>query len=340
MALNGYRPAWWLPGPHLQTLWGKLGRRPPVVPTRIERWDTPDGDFIELHRLGAPPRNPRLILLHGLEGSPRSHYAAGLIGEAYARGWAADALVFRSCGTHPNNLLRSYHSGETGDLDFVVTRLIADDRDRPVVLVGISLGGNVLLKWLGERGNGVPSAVAAAVAISVPFDLARSAKHINRGFARVYQAHFLRTLRRKARHKIRRFPGAFSEEALATISTIWGFDDAVTAPIHGFRDATDYYTRSSSIHFISSIRVPTLLLSSADDPFLPESVLREVARVAAPNPALVTEFTAHGGHVGFVGGSLFKPRYYAEQRAIEFLDAHLGRGEPSALRAGTAPHAE
>ncbi len=323
MGSNGYRPAWWLPGPHLQTMWGKLACRAPVVPTRIERWDTPDGDFIDLHRLDAPSGHPRLVLLHGLEGSPRSHYSAGLFAQARARHWAMDALVFRSCGDEPNRLLRSYHSGETEDVDFVIRRLLAEDPERATVLAGVSLGGNVLLKWLGERGNEIASMITAAVAISVPFDLARSARFIDRGFARVYQAHFLRSLRRKARHKITTFPGIVSPHVLRTARTIWAFDDVVTAPIHGFQSAADYYARSSSLGFLQRIGVPTLLVSAADDPFLPASVLEDVARIADANPHLHTEFSERGGHVGFIAGPPWRPDYYAERRAVEFLAERL-----------------
>lgn len=339
MTLPSYRPAWWLPGPHLQTLWGRIARRAPATPTRVERWDTPDGDFIEVHRLDGAPASPRLVLLHGLEGSPRSHYAAGLFAQAGGRGWAMDALVFRSCGDEPNRLLRSYHSGETGDIDFVIRRLVREEPDRPLLLAGVSLGGNVLLKWLGEQHAHAPRAVTAAAAVSVPFDLARSARHIDRGFARVYQAHFLHSLRRKASEKQRRFPNALTPGAIDRANTIWAFDDAITAPIHGFRDAVDYYARSSSLGFLASVRVPTLLLSAVDDPFLPADVLRRAATIAALNPALTTQLTPRGGHVGFVSGPPWSPRYYLEERVVAFLDERLraaraGAPSPASASAG------
>lgn len=319
-----YHPAWWVPGRHLRTLWGKFIRRPPSTPMRIERWDTADGDFLDIHRLDAPAGRPRLLLLHGLEGTPRSHYARGFVAEAHARGWAADVLVFRSCGDEPNRALRFYHSGETTDVDFVVRTLIAHEPDRPLVVAGVSLGGNVLLKWLGERGTNVPAQLRAAAAVSVPYDLARGARYIDRGFSRLYQAHFLRTLRRKALEKLERFPGAFSGDAIARARTLYDFDDAVTAPVHGFRDALDYYTQSSSIHFLSRVRLPTLLLSAADDPFLPSDVLDSVRAIARENPLLVTEFVEHGGHAGFISGRVpWRPRYYAEWRVAGFLAAHV-----------------
>lgn len=315
-----YRPAWWVPGRHLRTLWGKFVRRPPITPMRVERWDTPDGDFLDLHRLDAPRGRPRLLLLHGLEGTPRSHYARGLVAEARARGWAADVLVFRSCGADPNRALRFYHSGETTDLDLVVRTLVAREPDRPVVIAGVSLGGNVLLKWLGERGDDLPPQLRAAATVSVPYDLARGARYIDRGFARLYQAHFLRTLRRKALEKLARFPDAYSADAVARARTLHDFDDAVTAPVHGFRDALDYYAQSSSIRFLARVRLPTLLLSAVDDPFLPPDVLERVRAIAQDNPALRVEFVERGGHAGFISGHVpWRPLYYAEWRVASFL---------------------
>ena len=325
-----YTPAWWVPGAHLQTLWGKLVRRAPRVDTRIERWTTPDGDEIELRRLDAPrggadaPRGgadaPRLLLLHGLEGTINSVYLLGALAQARARGWAADVLVFRTCNGQMNRARRMYHSGETTDLDFVVRRLTSAHPRQPLVAAGFSLGGNVLLKWLGEQGEAAPSQLVAAAAVSVPFDLERGSRHIERGFARIYGRHFLRTLRAKALAKLRTFPGLFDRSRLERARTLFDFDDAVTAPIHGFLDARDYYFRSSSLNFLSAIRRPTLLLSARNDPFLPSEVLDRVAGVARTNAFLHLEFHELGGHVGFVSGlSPFHPRYYAEWRVLDFL---------------------
>lgn len=292
--------------------------------THVERWETDDDDFLDIHRLDAPPGAPRLLILHGLEGTIRSHYAGGLLREAQRRGWAADLLIFRSCGEEPNRALRFYHSGETTDLDFVVRRLIAEDSARPLLMIGVSLGGNVLLKWLGEQGENAPEQLAGAAAVSVPFDLARGSRFLDRGFSRFYQAHFLRSLRRKAIGKSARYPDALRPEVVATASTLYEFDDLVTAPVHGFRDANDYYTRSSSLHYLARIRTPTLLLSAHDDPFLPREVLDEVRAIADANSCLDVEFVEHGGHVGFISGSLpWRPFYYAEWRAAEFLSAKV-----------------
>jgi len=322
--MRTYSPAWWLPGPHARTIWSRFFRRTPPIPTRIERWDTADGDFVDLVRLAGPPASPRLLILHGLEGAPRSHYARGLFLEAARRGWAADLLLFRGCGGEPNRAARFYHSGETSDLDAVARRILADDPESPLVVAGVSLGGNVLLKWLGELAESVPDGVVAAAAVSVPYDLARASRHIDRGFSRVYQHHFLQSLRRKALAKLVRHPGLVPRAKIEAARTLYEFDDVVTAPVHGFANADDYYTRSSSIRFLTRIRVPTLLLSAFDDPFLPAEVLEDVACIAATNPFLEAEFPRAGGHVGFVSGANpWRPFYYAEWRVAEFLDRAL-----------------
>lgn len=315
-----YSPAWWIPGGHLQTLWGKLFRRQEPAATVLERWDTPDGDFVEVHRLPATSGQPRLLLLHGLEGSVRSHYAQGLLNEAARRGWGADLLIFRSCGAELNRTRRFYHSGETTDTSFVLERISREFPDSPLGIAGVSLGGNVLLKFLGERGNDLPSRLRAAAAISVPFDLARSSKRVNRGFSRLYQRFFLSSLRRKAREKAALFPDLAPAERISGLRTLEDFDNLITGPLHGFRDAEDYYQRSSSLGWLEGIRLRTLLLSAVDDPMLPPEVLTEVREVAQRNPALHLEFVDKGGHAGFISGSRpWRPFYYAEYRVGEFF---------------------
>ncbi len=222
-----------------------------------------------------------------------------------------------------NRLPRSYHAGDTGDLAIVVQRLTAES-DAPLLLAGVSLGGNVLLKWLGESGDRVPSAIRGAVAISVPFDLARSARYIDRGFSRVYQAYFLRSLRAKARYKSTDFSGRVPPvDAALRARTLFEFDDRFTAPLHGFENAVEYYARSSSLRFLSHVQVPTLLLSARDDPFLPPDVLGEVETAVQSTPAVTLELVARGGHVGFIAGRVpWRPLYYAEWRALDFLAAH------------------
>jgi predicted alpha/beta-fold hydrolase len=346
-----FRPGWWIPGSHAQTVYGKLVRRPPHAPVRTERWDTADGDFLDVARLDpsgpyAGRRDaPRLLLLHGLEGGMQSHYVHGLFAACAGRGWGMDLMLHRSCGPEMNRARRLYHSGETGDAALFVERVAAEHPDAPLTLCGVSLGGNQLVKYLGERGAAgpaghtagdvpagsttVPPGVRGAVAISVPYDLARGSRHIGRGFSRVYERHFLRSLVRKAELKLLAYPDIVDRARLTELRTLWDFDDVLTGPLHGFQDAADYYGRSSAIRFVAGVRVPTLLLSAADDPFLPPAVLDDVRREAAANPWLTVEFHAHGGHVGFVGGRVpWRPDYYAERRTVEWAAAHVGEGAP------------
>ena len=292
----------------------------------------PDGDFVDVHRLDGKSGAPRLFLLHGLEGTIRSHYVSGFFAEAMRRGWGADLLIFRGCGDEPNQAPRFYHSGDTGDLAVALERVAHEHPASPLLLAGVSLGGNVLLKFLGERGSLLSSQIVAAATISVPYDLERGSRHISTGFSRIYDRHFLRTLRRKAFVKLERYPGLFDEEALARAETIYAFDDAVTAPVHGFASARDYYSRSSSLGFLDRIARPTLLLSAIDDPFLPSAVLEEVEALAAKNSWLTLELTKHGGHVGFVSGTVpWRAFYYAEWRACEFLEEALHESGPRAV---------
>lgn len=296
---------------------------------RRERLTTPDDDFLDLDWAvggGADPAECLVVVLHGLEGSARSGYAYEAYRQLGARGVAAVGLNFRSCSGELNRGRRLYHSGETGDLRFVVRELRRRFPRTRLGAVGFSLGGNVLLKYLGEageageRGQGRDD-VAAAAAVSVPYDLAASADYTERGLARLYVYRLLRSLRRKVRLRQADL-GAHMDVARAIAApTFRAFDDAATAPLHGFRDADDYYARSSSARFLDAIRVPTLLVHAADDPFLPADVVpRDAVRA---NPCLAAAFTPAGGHVGFIAGSPWDRRYWAESRAAEFLAARL-----------------
>ncbi len=323
-----YRSAWWIPGAHAQTLWGRIFRHRAPIHTRVERWNTPDDDFLEIHRLDAPagssPNTPHVAIFHGLEGSIRSHYAQGLLGEMHRRGWSADLVIWRSCGSEPNRARRFYHSGETGDLAFALEHMSAERPCAPLAAVGVSLGGNVLLKFLGEQGDAARNLLFAAAGVSVPFDLGRGSDNINLGFSKIYQKYFLDSLKRKAIEKQTRYPDLPTAGQVNAIATLRGFDDTLTAPIHGFNDAVDYYSRSSSIHYIPDISVNTLLLNAVDDPFLPADVLDQVATIARSNRRLTLDFPAHGGHAGFIGGgNPFRPVYYLQRRVGEFLANQL-----------------
>jgi predicted alpha/beta-fold hydrolase len=330
MAMSpSFSPSWWLPGAHLQTVWGSLARPKRLVSFRREVLTTPDGDELVLDHVDAPAVSPRLLVVHGLEGSSYSVYVQGLLRLASAQGWGGTAMNFRSCARDPEDLDRMlpnrrprlYHSGETGDLDFVARTLAAREPGVPLVAVGVSLGGNVLVKWLGE--NPGQRAVRAAAAVSVPFDLGEGSRHLESPPGRVYTAAFLRTLRRKVLEAAERFPEA-SVLDLARVRgarTFFEFDDAATAPLHGFSGAADYYARSSSLGFLPRVATPTLCLSAEDDPFLPAGVLARAADAASPSVELVT--TRRGGHIGFVAGPPWSPRYWAEETVIDWLSRRL-----------------
>ncbi len=323
--LTEFHPAWWLRGPHRQTIWRRLFGGGPPPPYRRERFETSDGDFVDLDWLEPENRygnRPLVIALHGLEGSSQSNYVIGLLREAARRGWDGVAMNFRSCSGELNRRPRFYHSGETGDLDEVLSSLIKRRPGRSIGLVGISLGGNVLLKWLGERNDNVPESVLAAVAVSVPFDLSAAAYRVDHGLSRIYGQVFLCTLKEKALAKATLYPGLLNPDEVAAIRSFAVFDDRVTAPLHGFADAHDYWTRASATPWLGAIRRPTLLINASDDPFLPAACLPRDA--VAQSLWLTAEFTDHGGHAGFVEG--LRPgavSYWIDRRAMIFLDSIL-----------------
>jgi predicted alpha/beta-fold hydrolase len=300
----------------------------------------PDGYELSVFRLSAEVDAPRLVLLHGLEGSPRSHYVGNIMADARDQGWGVDLVVFRTCDGRIAGARRSYHSGETGDLDAVVRHLTREHPRSLLGLVGISLGGNVALKWLGERGHDLPTQIRAAVAVSVPFDLARSSRRIDVGVSRIYSRYFLKSLRAKALSMVDEHPDLASREKIEKATTLWAFDDAFTSVTHGFSDAADYYARSSSMHYLDRISVPTLLLASGDDPFHPRGVLDRVSQIAAQNPNLILEFPHRGGHVGFIEGTFpWHFRSYLRRRVSEFMRPWFERARVARSPAATSPAA-
>ena len=316
--LSSFAPAWWCRNTHLQTIAATFRPSPPVPLTRV-RWELPDGDFLDIDELAAGPSAPRLIVLHGLESSSRAVAVLTLLHEARRRGWGAAAVNFRGCSGEPNRLRRSYHGGDTGDLAWIVSQVSARHPNSPLGCVGISLGGNVLLKYLGEQGDALPAQVRAAATISTPFDLAASVQTLGQGFSRVYQGRLVASLKRKTLTKLVRYPGLVDRQALSAARTLAAFDDLVTAPLHGFANAAAYWAASSSAAFLARIRRPTLLINAEDDPFLPGAALPRA--LVATNPLLTTAFTPHGGHVGFLADR--PPRAWAEARAAEFLAGQL-----------------
>jgi predicted alpha/beta-fold hydrolase len=325
-ASASFRAPWFARNPHLQTLWGKFVSPEPPVKANRETWQTPDGDDVLVIRAHAERQDaPRFVLFHGLEGTERSHYVSSLFRSVAARGWAADMLLWRSCGGTNNRAARFYHSGETDDAVWFLRRLGEMYPEAPLVACGVSLGGNVLTKLVGDPSLPLPPNLRAAAGVSVPFDLARGSRFISTGMSRMYEQWFLRTLRVKALEKASRYPELFPEpHVIAGIRTLWDFDNLITGPLHGFADATDYYTKSSAIRFVRHARIPLLLLSAADDPFLPADVLDDVRAHAEANPLVQTEFVSHGGHVGFVtGDSPRRSRSYLADRIPAFLAQHV-----------------
>jgi predicted alpha/beta-fold hydrolase len=314
-------PARGLASAHAQTILAHALRS--AAPPRLvrERWDTPDGDFVDVDVLPARPDAPHIVIVHGLEGSSRSSYVAETLRGARRRGYGALALNCRSCSGEANRLLRSYHAGETGDLAFVLSRLRERTRG-PLAAIGFSLGGNALLKYLADTGRATP--LLAAAAISVPYDLKTCARALDQGDAwmRIYRQRFLHKLKAKALAKAQRFPGTIDPAHLRSLSSIEAFDDVFTARIHGFASADDYYARSSSGPVLGKIRRPTLLLSSLDDPLVPADTFPTLP--AQASPWLSPVVTERGGHVGFIAGSVTCPRFWAEDQALRHVARLLG----------------
>ncbi len=315
--MTSYTAPVWLPDGHSQTIWPALFLRRAPPPYRRELWDTPDGDLIAVDFIdGRHGDAPFLLLLHGLEGSSHSHYASALMHEVRARGWHGAVAHFRGCGGVDNRLARAYHAGDSAEVEWIVERLAA--RHPTVYAAGVSLGGNMLLKHLGETGSA--ARLRAAAAISAPVDLSAASEQLDRGFCRaVYTGMFLRTLKASSRKTLARHPGLFDGRRVARSRTFLEFDELVTAPLHGFADARDYWVRASSKPWLDRITVPTLLLNARNDPFLPAAALPGADEVS---PAVTREFPAHGGHAGFVSGRFPGNIDWLPQRLMRFFAAH------------------
>lgn len=319
-AVSSYCAPWWLPGGNLQTLWGALLGRSVALWQR-ERWDTPDGDFIDLDRLPGVSEAPLVVLFHGLEGGSGSHYAGALARSLVRRGWRGAVPHFRGCSGEPNRLPRAYHSGDADEVGWILRRLRSEHPASPLFAMGVSLGGNALLKWLGQDAD-AENVVTAAVAVSAPVDLMAAGDALGRGFNLVYAKAFLATMKKKAEGKLERFPGLFDAQAMRRARTLRDFDDVVTAPLHGFRNTDDYWTRASSKPVLRYIEVPTLLLNARNDPFLPEAALPGPHEVS---PRVYREFPDQGGHASFVGPPFPGNLDWLPSRVLEFFAEHLGR---------------
>lgn len=318
-----YQAPPWLKGAHAQTIW-PLAIKGPAPAFERQRWETPDGDFIDVDRLPHRTGQPLLILFHGLEGSSDSHYARALMRELACHGWNGAVVHFRGCSGEPNRLLRAYHSGDADEIDWILHRFATLYPDHPRYAVGVSLGGNALLCWLGTRRQRACDLIRAAAAVSAPLDLTAAGHHLATGFNRLYTRHFLHSLRQAAAAKARRFPGAFDAVRAERAATLAEFDDACTAPLHGFRDVHDYWQRASSKPLLRHITLPTLLLNARNDPFLPASALPDRREVSGE---VILEQPREGGHAGFVTGRFPGTLDWLPRRLLHFFGQY---GAPTA----------
>ncbi len=317
-----FKPAWWLRNSHLQTLWPAVIRKRTLklaIELERERFELPDGDFLDLDWVNKDAKGPIVLVLHGFEGSVNSHYAKGMLNTIDANGWRAVFMHFRGCSGEHNRLQRGYHSGDTSDLAYLVETLQKRERETNFAAIGYSLGGNILLKWLGETGKANP--LKAAIAVSVPFELQKAANRIESGFSRFYQWYFLRCLRWRLRKKFERVPSPIDPALIEQVSSMRDFDNIFTAPLYGFRDADDYYRTTSSRQYLKFIEVPTLLVHAKDDPFMTADVIPSPAELS---PSVTLEVTDAGGHVGFVSGKYpWRPVYWLEERTPLFFREFL-----------------
>jgi uncharacterized protein len=316
--VSDYRPPWWLPGGDLQTIYAYVMRLNAPVAYRRERWESPDGDFLDLDYV--KPNRPGanlVVLFHGLEGSSQSHYALGLMGHASQEGWRGVVVNFRGCSGEANRLPRSYHSGDSAEIDWILRRVKEQNPYCNLYVVGVSLGGNMLLKWLAESGDAARAIVQGAATISAPMDLNAAARVLDFGYRKIiYTRTFLRSLRQKVLGKIATHRIEIEIADVLACSTFRAIDDLYTAPFHGFVDAEDYWTRSSSKPLLKQVQVPTLLLNARNDPFLPSLALPTHSEVA---DSVTLEYPASGGHVGFVSGPFPGSLDWLPRRILKFF---------------------
>lgn len=321
-----FTAARWLQNRHAQTIYPSMRwayRRRPQL--RREELELPDGDVTAIDWLieaePLPPTAPLLVILHGLEGSADSAYARMLMNAAYDLGWHCCVMHFRDCGDYRNRLPRRYHAGETNDVRHFVNQLTDSERYGPIVAVGYSLGGNVLLKYLGECGDDTP--LRAAAAVCAPLNLHLCSDALRVGFSKIYQYYLIKRMKKAVTRKFDRHTAAFDWDKAMSAKTFDDFDDAVTAPLHGFTGKQDYYDKCSSVNFLGDITQPTLIINALDDPFMTPDVIPQPEQLSA---AITMEVSAQGGHVGFIdGGTPWNPSFYLPGRLIGFLEPFTAR---------------
>ncbi len=324
--MRSYRAPPWLPGGNLQTIWAATRARRhagSAAPTfNRERWTTPDADFIDVDHLRRPdtaaPAQHHLVLFHGLEGSSASAYAQAFGSLALQRGWAYSVPHFRGCSGELNLAPRAYHSGDFEEIGWIL-RQLRQRSSAPLLVAGVSLGGNALLRWAQEAGDSATATAAAVAAVCSPIDLAAAGAAIDRGFNRqVYARMFLATMKPKAMAKLKQHPGLFDAQRVTAARTIYDFDNAFTAPLHGYADTPDYWNRASALPHLGRLRLPSLVLNTGNDPFVPARALP----TQTSNPRVTLWRPAHGGHVGFPQGGFPGHVTYMPQAVCDWLVSH------------------
>jgi hypothetical protein len=322
--LPEFKPAWWLKNCHLQTILAKYLAPRQMLTHRPELLNLPDGDELMLSWGEKSPQSSKalVVMLHGLEGNIHSHYVRGMLTSLQQHGFAVVLMHFRGCHGEANKLPRAYHSGDTADFAYVLQQLGERYPGLPLAAVGFSLGGNVLMKYLGETAEHCP--LKAAAAVSAPLQLSASADRINQGFSKFYQRYLLKRLKGTMQRKLERhsnFPLPLSHADIKRLGTIRDFDQQLTAPLHGFLDAEDYYQKASAKPYLCHIKTPSLLIHAKDDPFLAADVIPNSAELSPHSQLLVSDY---GGHVGFVcGGAPWRPVYWLDQVVPAFLQQYL-----------------
>lgn len=317
---SDFKPAWWLRGPHLQTLWPVLPWRRKKTVLLRQRLELPDGDFIDVDWVNQHLDSPIVVILHGLEGSSQSHYVREMLYAWQQLGYRAVLMHFRGCSGELNRAARCYHSGDTNDLAWLIQNLQQHYPGTLLAAIGYSLGGNVLLKWLGETAADNP--LRCAVAVSVPMLLNKSADRMRQGFSRFYQWYLIKQLKHKLIRKQLQ-TGVLKHVDMNSLKDFWSFDDKVTAPLHGFKSAEDYYEKSSCRQYLNAIAIPTLILHAKDDPFMDTTVIPHDHELSSQ---VTLELSEQGGHVGFIGGAIpWFSRSWLLQRIPEFVKQYTKR---------------